>query len=630
MKLTPNTLSQLIKEELGQLELPGMEMPLVCEPADGVDDLSSQLAQLVIDSNVLPEEFNDLLELVYDKVAENLGEVGIEDEDDYQRTTMGFMEALRVNTLNILMEDADRGPTGTEEMGAVYPEDDPEATIETGPVEDEYFESKRLFDLFFGKYGNDAPDAVANKLLRNIVLQLYGWGLPGYSRGMDGPGITSIKIAQEFESEGKEIEGNELEFRQRVEKFENERDEVEFQKNVAHREKGDPTRNVKASPRLTQKALANWAQKTLAKGDRRGNIHQADTVTRSLSEIVQQSQVAGAEEEGAEAAAASAESSAGTPQDAAKAAASRTDVQAQAAQAAGGTGQEEFTGTGEESATVTTGRKEDDNELEENGNGRNYPEPSYRKEDDEKLDEAGSNDDEPPNAEARFKSLGLRTPTVRPVRTPREDEPLYTPSPTKSDREYEEKKVTTASAREDAAQARAAAMARTGRKGGPAFGDADWVNPAWNAAHAAVGNDPSMDAWSDEMAADSLAAGARERALRASMDADEWEQHQAIERKKEEEYVPRDLHLTQEYPGEPWGDVFRRGAADSVKEELEEISRFAELAGISVQETIKKVDGGYKVYPKDGGKALSKAPKSKEAAQKQLAAVELSKERRGK
>ena len=167
MKLTPQSLTKLIREEMDQLELPGMEAPLVCEPADGVEDLSSQLAQMVVDSGTPAEELNDLLNLLYDKVAENLEDIGIDDEDDYQRTTMGFMEALRKGTLNILVEEIDpldMGPTGTLSMDTGEPEADPEATIETEPVKDDYSESKRLFDLFFGKYGNDAPDAVGNKL----------------------------------------------------------------------------------------------------------------------------------------------------------------------------------------------------------------------------------------------------------------------------------------------------------------------------------------------------------------------------------------------------------------------------------------------------------------------------------
>ena len=97
-----------------------------------------------------------------------------------------------------------------------------------------YQESERLFRHFFGEYDEAALRAMMqgpeNETLKDIILQLYGWQLPRYKRLHDGPGTDTIKIAQEFEKEGKDIDGNEEEFIERLHDYQYKTGKAEFEK----------------------------------------------------------------------------------------------------------------------------------------------------------------------------------------------------------------------------------------------------------------------------------------------------------------------------------------------------------------------------------------------------------------
>ena len=105
------------------------------------------------------------------------------------------------------------------------------------PTEDggrKYQESERLFRHFFGEYDDAALRAIMsgpeNETLKDIILQLYGWQLPGYKRTHEAPGTDIIKIAQEFEKEGKDIDGNEDEFIERLQNYQYKAGKAQFEK----------------------------------------------------------------------------------------------------------------------------------------------------------------------------------------------------------------------------------------------------------------------------------------------------------------------------------------------------------------------------------------------------------------
>lgn len=137
-------------------------------------------------------------------------------------------------------------------------EEDPDQTIEVAPVKDKYSESRRLFDYFFGDWTMSAllSEIEHDIYLQEIVTQLYGWGLPEYKDKFEAPGTATIAMAQEFEKENKNIDGNEDEFLDRLEAQQYQKGKEMFAQAQAEAPYLQ-SRNVKASPRHIQKAIAD-------------------------------------------------------------------------------------------------------------------------------------------------------------------------------------------------------------------------------------------------------------------------------------------------------------------------------------------------------------------------------------
>jgi len=80
-------------------------------------------------------------------------------------------------------------------------------------------EAERLFNIFFADYDIDSLEIMTHNdpELEDIVAKLYGWNLNLFPHDVQ-PSPTIVKVAQDFEKEGKGIIDNEGEFLDRVEK----------------------------------------------------------------------------------------------------------------------------------------------------------------------------------------------------------------------------------------------------------------------------------------------------------------------------------------------------------------------------------------------------------------------------